>query len=244
MADLGHDGAARVAFQLAHAIPLREAGLGELDRARLVLRRPELDPELAAALGKRLEDTGTEPKRLLWQPGYATGDQFGIAAALIADENLHVAVITGIADRAQQDKGPDIHDFYLTGGIPEERVHLVRLAEGEKPAKAAETKAADVIGRRLTGGERKNLVIPVGSGTTWIGRHFTVEVRRKVRAAWRLDDEGFPAEDRAAAREWLAERHIEPSRSGTPSSCGRGSAARRAMSTSSTTPATRVSGRS
>ncbi|MGW4939743.1 hypothetical protein ACWEQH_43390 [Streptomyces sp. NPDC004166] len=211
VADLGHDGAARVAFQLAHAIPLREAGLGELDRARLVLRRPELDPELAAALGKRLEDTGTEPKRLLWQPGYATGDQFGIAAALIADENLHVAVITGIADRAQQDKGPDIHDFYLTGGIPEERVHLVRLAEGEKPAKAAETKAADVIGRRLTGGERKNLVIPVGSGTTWIGRHFTVEVRRKVRAAWRLDDEGFPAEDRAAAREWLAERHIEPS---------------------------------
>ncbi|MFE6554325.1 hypothetical protein ACFVHS_38950 [Streptomyces sp. NPDC057746] len=211
VAGLGHDGAARVAFQLTRAIPLREAGLGELDRARLVLRKPELDPELAAALGKRLEDTGTEPKRLLWQPGYATGDQFGIAAALIADENLHVAVITGIADRAQQDKGPDIHDFYLTGGIPDERVHLVRLAGGEKPAKAAEAKAADIIGRKLTAGDRRNLLIPVGSGTTWIGKHFTVEVRRKVRAAWRLDDEGFPAAAGEAARKWLAERHIEPS---------------------------------
>ncbi|MEU8588767.1 hypothetical protein AB0C59_17470 [Streptomyces sp. NPDC048664] len=207
---LAHDAGAEIAWQLAPAIPLREAGLSDLDRARLVLRRPDLDPELARALEGPGEETEREPKRLLWQPGYATGDQFGIAAALVADENLHVAVLTGISGREKQDKGAAIHAFYLASGVPAERVHLVQVGEG-KPAKVAEAKAAEVMGRNLTGGEKKKLVIPVGSGTTWIGRNFSVDVRRKVRAAWGLDEAGFPKDARAAVGEWLGGQGVHPS---------------------------------
>ncbi|MFF0035889.1 hypothetical protein ACFYRG_06620 [Streptomyces mirabilis] len=208
---LDSDAGAAIAWNLVPSMPLREAGLDDLNRARLVLRKPDLDPELATALGRRLADSDPDPVRVLWQPGYATGDQFGIAAALIADENLHVAVITGIPGREQQDKGPAVHAFYLDSGIPARRVHLVPLGN-DKPQKAAEAKAAEILGRKLTAKERKTLVIPVGSGTTWIGRNFGVDVRRKVRGAWRLDDAGFPVPARTAVGNWLAGRDIHPSR--------------------------------
>ncbi|MFG2197189.1 hypothetical protein ACGFNH_32665, partial [Streptomyces sp. NPDC048639] len=57
--------------------------------------------------------------KLLSQPGYATGDQFGIAAALIGDPQLHVLVLSDPSD--PRDKGQQIADFYKASGIAPER---------------------------------------------------------------------------------------------------------------------------
>ncbi|MEU6341906.1 toxin glutamine deamidase domain-containing protein [Streptomyces sp. NPDC046977] len=176
------------------------------DLARAVGQK-RLGGDLGAALQKR-----QQPRtRVVKQPGYATGDQFGIAAALMADPDLHVVVYTKIPGREAQDKGPGIAAFYRDSGIDSSRVHLVELAQGEKPDKAVNRALEQVYGRVPSAAERQR-VSPVSEGTTWVADNFSLRVRHLVRAGWKLDEEGFSAEQRANLGDWLAQRGIEPSK--------------------------------
>lgn len=62
------------------------------------------------------------------QPGYATGDQFGIAAALIMDPNMDVVISSGPGPgkpgHDPTDKSISIRDFYIESGIAPWRIKL------------------------------------------------------------------------------------------------------------------------
>ncbi|MFE3263690.1 glycosyltransferase [Streptomyces sp. NPDC059215] len=161
-----------------------------------------------AALHDKGSSAGPDPRlrKLLVQPGYATGDQFGIAATLLGDKNMHVVVVTDPSDA--RDKGPDMVDFYVGSGIDPERVIL-------KEAKKADTKklamdvwralnaAVLVEAAKPSNRQMDDLVIPVGAGTTWIGENFHVGLRDAIRAAWKLNDQGFQPQDREKVADWL-----------------------------------------
>ncbi|MBY8882307.1 scabin-related ADP-ribosyltransferase [Actinacidiphila acidipaludis] len=187
------------------AAALTTPGLGKALAAHI--GRPELGEKLVTALHGL---SGAE-KRVLWQPGYATGDQFGIAAALMGDKDLHVVVVTGIPDRAAQDKGPSIAKFYQDSGIGKDRVHLVEMKPADKNAgAAAETKAQEILG--VTRNLRKDpRFMPVAAGTTWVAENFSVGVRRTVRAHWKLDETGFPPAAQDTLGQWLEGLKIAPS---------------------------------
>ncbi|MER7178409.1 hypothetical protein ABT404_02745 [Streptomyces hyaluromycini] len=164
------------------------------------------DPQkLKEDLAKALQKVETPAKsRVLAQPGYATGDQFGIAAALMGDKNLHVVVVTGMADRVATDKGPAIEKFYRDSGIESHRIHLARVEHGESVDSAAKRLAGEFMP-----GDNPD-VVPVGTGTTWVADNFSVGVRRLVREHWKLDDAGFSAAEKSHLGQWLGDRGIAP----------------------------------
>ncbi|MFI0508393.1 hypothetical protein ACH3Y9_04920 [Streptomyces sp. WSLK1-5] len=152
-------------------------------------------------------------KRVITQPGYATGDQFGIAAALHGDPDLHVMVDSAEPGTDGRDKGPEIAAFYRSSGISPERIHLQRGPQTRTAKQRSEeivrqinagTQGFDGLSRRQLG----LLSVPVGTGTTWIGDHFSHPLRATIRHGWRLDDAGFPPEDQAKVAAWLAARGI------------------------------------
>ncbi|KUN29802.1 hypothetical protein AQJ23_03390 [Streptomyces antibioticus] len=156
-------------------------------------------------------------KKVLHHPGYATGDQFGIAAYLLADENVHVVVVQD--PDAKNDRSADIESFYRANGIPEGRIHKVTVTadtDGDTLVMAVFDKVNGLEGKSssMSKNQLKNLVVPVGAATTWLGENFSGTTRDKVRAAWHLDDRGFPQQDRDNVAEWLAKKHItvEPGR--------------------------------
>lgn len=74
---------------------------------------------------------------MIMQPGYASGDQFAVAAALVNDPNLHVLIARGPGPGIRGhdpvlDKSAGIADFYRSTGIDERRIHFVNTASPEK----------------------------------------------------------------------------------------------------------------
>ncbi|MEU5045487.1 hypothetical protein AB0G40_31780, partial [Streptomyces griseorubiginosus] len=162
---------------------------------------------------------GPAYKTVLTHPGYATGDQFGIAAALHGDPNLHVLVDSAAPGTDARDKGPEIAEFYRSSGIAPERIHFQqgphdRTAKQRSEEIVREINAGAPDFDKLSKTKLNNLSVPVGTGTTWIGDHFSHPLRDTIRKGWRLDDTGFPPEDRAKVAAWLAGRDItvEPGR--------------------------------
>ncbi|MEV5244686.1 toxin glutamine deamidase domain-containing protein [Streptomyces werraensis] len=227
-AALGRPGAGR---DLAHAVLPKQADKSELSRKlAAALGRPEFadainTPSMGHALAKAVghpqlghklvealrRRTRFKPEVIL-HPGYATGDMFGIAAALMADSRLHVVVYTNIPRRERQDKGPSIAAFYRDSGIDPQRIHLARIAPGEPDQSAAVDRALrEIYGRELSADERRSLVSPVSAGTNWVANNFSLHVRHQVRSHWKLDDAGFSMEQRANLKDWLGRRGIEPS---------------------------------
>ncbi|MFE3032383.1 hypothetical protein ACFXKY_12100 [Streptomyces canus] len=174
--------------------------------------------------GKPATESSSSPpgpayKTVLTHPGYATGDQFGIAAALHGDPNLHVLVDSAEPGTDSRDKGPEIAEFYRSSGIAPERIHF---QQGPQP-RTAKQRSEEIV-REINAGapgfdklsktKVNTLSVPVGTGTTWIGDHFSHPLRARIRQGWRLDDTGFPPEDRAKVAAWLAGKGItvEPGR--------------------------------
>ncbi|MFD8723555.1 hypothetical protein ACFV2H_37720 [Streptomyces sp. NPDC059629] len=185
--------------------------LSYADRAALVGRVRGLNDELAAALYKPMEPPA--PPRVLVQGGFARGDQFGIATALIADPNLHVLLVSGIEGK------PDFSDaiavFYKESGVPSSRVHRIAAGRGQSADEAGREKAIrilDDVSPRLTPQQKQERVLKVRDGTRWVAHNFNIGVRRAVRKAWRLDDAGFPPDVQQAVGAWLARQGVSPSR--------------------------------
>ncbi|MFF4836419.1 hypothetical protein [Streptomyces sp. NPDC001315] len=155
-------------------------------------------------------------RQLLTQNGYATGDQFGVAAALHNDPKLHVLLIRNARDN--RDRSTDIRDFYLASGIDPSRVLVKDLVEGQQTkdlkmeqwqeinADVLPTVDADKMPRRKD--FDNHLILPVGAATTFVGKHFSPELRETLRAAWKLDDGHFTPELQQAVGSWLNERGV------------------------------------
>ncbi|MER6290339.1 hypothetical protein [Streptomyces sviceus] len=173
----------------------------------------KLSKEEKAALHTKKADPDPDLKKVLHHPGYATGDQFGIAAYLLADENLHVVIARD--PRNTRDRSANIAAFYRASGVPDDRIHEVDVTDdtdGDAHAKQIfDLLNAEVLADRpaLSKSKLRNLVLGVGAGTEWITDNFSTEVREKVRAGWRLDDAGFPGEQQDKVAAWLATKGIQ-----------------------------------
>ncbi|NNN35643.1 hypothetical protein HLK59_35825 [Streptomyces sp. S3(2020)] len=175
----------------------------------------ESKADKAARLAKKAPAANL--KKVLHHPGYATGDQFGIAAYLLADENGHVVVVEDPGNK--NDRSSEIEAFYRSTGIPTGRIHKVTITQdtdGDAHAKEVfdRINGLDDTSPSMSKNQLKNLIVPVGAATTWLGENFSQETRDKVREAWQLDDQRFPRQDQDKVAEWLGKRNItvEPGR--------------------------------
>ncbi|MCY0960247.1 hypothetical protein [Streptomyces sp. H27-H5] len=153
---------------------------------------------------------------LIMQPGYASGDQFGILASLLHDPNRHVLIARGPDSGLPghdpvRDKSRAIEAFYLESGIPADRVHHVDVPNLEKgnvwPALNDEaTRIAQQqwgINKHFHEMFQVKELWGVTDGTDHVGRVFSEELRGRVREAWHL------GEDRdAEVNAWLAGRGV------------------------------------
>ncbi|ASK30015.1 hypothetical protein CEY12_07790 [Chryseobacterium sp. T16E-39] len=159
---------------------------------------PIVTPTLTTSAVTTTISTVTTPvQKVLIQPGYATGDMFGIAAALIDDPNLHVVISTGNGSVLDPtDKGGAIQLFYLDSGIPQSRIHLVPIDDIRGPLKAPlRAKAREIQPTGKTAG--------VNHGTNYVAEHFSDEMRGRIRSAWNVND----SKDNEI-KAWLLEKHI------------------------------------
>ncbi|MDX2708770.1 hypothetical protein PV350_38855 [Streptomyces sp. PA03-6a] len=193
-------------------VSIGSLNLDYADRARLILRVPGLNDELAAALHKRLDDVDSAPPRVLVQPGYASGDQFGIAAALIVDPHLHVVLVSDVGGKP--DSSGAVADFYQRSGISPSRVHRITANKGQSAQEASRktvNSLLDVISPGLSSSQKLERTLEVREGTKWVARNFTVGVRRTLRRAWEIDDVGFPPRVQEYVRTWLTVQQAVPS---------------------------------
>ncbi|MFH8221107.1 hypothetical protein ACH4C2_15280 [Streptomyces sp. NPDC018057] len=131
------------------------------------------------------------------QPHYATGDQFGIAAALVADRNLQVYV-TYESERDEH-LAAKIAAFYAESPQLDGRVHVVKASETmAQYGKQLQEQGAAVPSKSQT---RKHL-LGVGDATRKIGAQFTQRLRDDLRTAWNVGPD--PVRDTAIGQ-WLSD---------------------------------------
>lgn len=145
----------------------------------------------------------------LKQPHYASGDQFAIAAALMADPTLSVVITygkeqtassdgdTSVQDAADERKAQTIRAFYQESGIPDARIRVIHAGE----VKAFFKSFGDARG--LSNNERGARVLGVGDATKIVGELFGPELRENVKQSWSLDQE-----QDTAVRSWLAAHDV------------------------------------
>ncbi|MEV5384472.1 toxin glutamine deamidase domain-containing protein [Streptomyces sp. NPDC052721] len=151
---------------------------------------------------------------LIMQPGYASGDQFAVAAALVHDPNLHVLIARGPrpgfpGHDPLLDKSAGIADFYRSTGISRHRIHFVDVAS---PGKEFAWPALRQEGRRIIEQEwgfprgqwrEDQHLLGVTDATNYIAEVFSSNLRASLREAWGLR----PDHDREI-RAWLESRGI------------------------------------
>ncbi|MFJ1569951.1 hypothetical protein ACIOG8_38095, partial [Streptomyces erythrochromogenes] len=116
----------------------------------------------------------------LTQPHYASGDQFGIAAALLADENLSVILTHGSGNPAHSAAAEGMAAFYAASGIPDDRIHVVETA-----GRLKEITVQTEDGPLLVKLNKKNQ-LGVGDATKRVGKQFSTDLREDVRKAWKV----------------------------------------------------------
>lgn len=136
-------------------------------------------------------------RKIINQPGYATGDQFGIAAALIDDPNLDILISKGA------EKGEDTYDptdradalakFYADSGIEPWRIHQAQVSdlrgEGAKAMKDTTRSIQKGFNPNLSNRQiDNNMTLSVSGGTDYVATHWSEEMRSKVRDAWDVND--------------------------------------------------------
>ncbi|MFE9611762.1 hypothetical protein [Streptomyces sp. NPDC006012] len=174
----------------------------------------QADKAAKAAQHSKSVDSRLRP--VLVQNGYATGDQFGVAAALHADPKLRLLLIRDSKDF--RDRSTDIRDFYVASGIDSSRVVVRDLEEGKQAkdlkmehwreinADVLPTVDADKMPRRKD--FDNHLILTVGAATASVGKHFSSELRETLRTAWQLDDGHFTHELQQAVGSWLSGRGV------------------------------------
>lgn len=158
----------------------------------------------------------TSRNSLIMQPGYASGDQFGICVSLLHDPGLHVLIARGPALGAPghdpvQDKSRAIADFYRSSGIDDSRILFVDVPGMEKHGVWQALKAeAGRIAQQDWGIHKAyhdmyqvKEIWGVTDGTGYVSEVFSQELRDTVRTAWGLTD----AHD-GRIGDWLAGRGI------------------------------------
>lgn len=135
-------------------------------------------------------------RKTIRQPGYATGDQFGIAAALILNPMLDVVISAGPTsgkNHDHTDKAAAIRDFYLESGIEPWRITLAHTTDvREKGAEAMLSQIKktymDDFGIKLKSNmDARRKSEDVSWGTTYIAENWSAEGQKKLRSAWGLN---------------------------------------------------------
>ncbi|MGW3121591.1 WXG100-like domain-containing protein [Streptomyces sp. NPDC001107] len=182
---------------------------------------PAVDPRTLRADQPRVSSSDNS---MIMQPGYASGDQFGILMTLLAEPNRHV-LIAGGPDAGQKnhnptlDKSRAIESFYRENGIGPERIWRANVDKLEQKVawrelnKEAARIAREHWGstqtfdqmyqRREQSGGTGPKLLGVGNGTDYVASHFSPEHRSTLRSALRLDDHRD-----AEITAWLAGRGI------------------------------------
>lgn len=152
---------------------------------------------------------GPEPQRtpkpkvtVLTQPGYATGDMFGIAAALIDDDELHVVISKGdgsVTDHT--DKADSIKKFYEDSGISEDRIHIVKV----RRLRGAGNRKLEYEAHKY---KRRGYTKGVNYGTDYIARKYSPALRDKLKERWRVN---INNDENQAIKEWLEQKGIPTS---------------------------------
>jgi hypothetical protein len=160
-----------------------------------------------------IESGSNLERKTIKQPGYATGDQFGIAAAMIIDDNLDVVITSGPKPGQQghdpTDKAEMIRDFYLESGISPFRINIAPVANIRTDANQQMTGNIKNTYHRdfnkdVTNSQIKNnRSYPVGFGTTSIAENWSIANRDKVKNAWKVNS----SKD-AEIQTWLNEKGI------------------------------------
>ncbi|WP_435838517.1 eCIS core domain-containing protein [Streptomyces achromogenes] len=137
-------------------------------------------------------DARPKPGKVLHQPAYASGDQFAVAAMLIADPEVRLYV-THTPD--EEGVARKLQEFYTQSGIASSRITAVPVAESDSRMTAV----------KKASGQKP---IGVGDATKYVGENFSEEMREKIRAGWGLDGDGA---DRAAdpVEEWLKLKNVD-----------------------------------
>ncbi|MEV7941999.1 OTU domain-containing protein, partial [Kitasatospora sp. NPDC088264] len=151
-------------------------------------------------------------RRVIKQPGYASGDQFGISVALLNDANLHVMIARGpqTADgRAvdPKDKSREIEAFYRSIGIPADRIHMVDVPSMNKGRlfEVLDGRAGQMAEGwgAVSKTDYEAMVRDVTFASLKVSKDFSDELRERVREAWRMTS----ARDQQIA-DWLTSRGI------------------------------------
>ncbi|MFL4910140.1 hypothetical protein ACJ6WF_45255 [Streptomyces sp. MMS24-I2-30] len=195
---------------------MKAPGKGPKGKAPMVKEAQGAQTDKAAKAAQHAKSVDPRLRTMLVQNGYATGDQFGVAAALHADPELRLLLIRDAKDF--RDRSTDIHDFYLASGIDPSRVLVKELGEGQQTkdlkreqwheinADVLPTVDADKMPRRKDFDDQ--LILSVGAATTLVGKHFSPELRETLRTAWKLDDGHFTPDVQQAVGSWLTDRGV------------------------------------
>lgn len=144
-----------------------------------------------------------KPKVLI-QPGYATGDMFAIAAALMDDDELEVVISKGDKNcNDPTDKADSIKKFYEDSGIAESRIHVVKVKQLRKDKESRDK--LDEEARKI---QPTGKIEGVNYGTYYVAKYFSKSMQKKIRDGWKINDNN--GED-DAIKKWLAEKGIPTS---------------------------------
>ncbi|MEU8788320.1 hypothetical protein [Streptomyces sp. NPDC048643] len=199
-----------------------EAGSGNRPASRNTANQQENragDPERGPEVVPRMFGTPkhSPDNSLIMQPGYASGDQFGILTSLLSDPNRHVLIARGPAAGLPghdpvRDKSRAIAAFYGESGIPQSRIHFVDV-----PSMETGNNVWPALNHEATRIAQHQWLIPksfddmfqvkelwgVTDGTDHVAREFSPALRDRIRGAWNLGPHHDPA-----VEAWLAGQGI------------------------------------
>ncbi|MDN3692085.1 hypothetical protein QWZ06_07350 [Chryseobacterium tructae] len=140
--------------------------------------------------------------KALIQPGYATGDMFAIAAALVDDDELHVIITKGNENcNDPTDKADSIKKFYEESGIAKKRIHVVEVSK----LRSNNQELKEAICKLREQEEIPKKEVPLGYGTDYVAENFTAEMQEKLRDAWKVNSN---ERENDAIKKWLIEKGI------------------------------------
>lgn len=153
-------------------------------------------------------------RKTINQPGYATGDMFGIAAAMIINQKLDVVISKGPTKGKDgydpTDKADSIKAFYKSCGISRDRIMIADVANiREQANKGMKDKSKrrhlDTFGAT----QINNQIKGVTHGTDFVAKNWNTESQDKVRTALDVGkkDEPNKSKDEAIA-DWLRDKNI------------------------------------
>ena len=158
---------------------------------------------------KKPTSTPVAQRHTIMQPGYATGDMFGIVATLLDDDKAHVVISGGKGPLYDTtDKGNSIEKFYRDSGVPSDRIHRVYVDDIRKAGKDLRTEAMTIEQHILNNVKSKKKIKTediksISGGTEYIAAHFSEDTRDKLKTAWDVND----SKD-TEIKEWLQQKGI------------------------------------